>query len=220
MFFKTDLYKHYIFILHIHWMRILILPIILVLFLRIPILLKAVVLLLLATLVSTAYYTGNVLVDNKYYMNKQHSAKERVLIKSAIDTLQRRADALVRHATREHPTDTRVRRLTSKWHAHAIHELEHTAHDVFAYNVNKGDTIAVCMHDHNAKMNKINDMFFVTMHEMAHIMTYDYSHNEEFWESFKLLIKVAVDHKLFRNVNYSKTPAYFCGHYIDRNPIF
>ena len=58
------------------------------------------------------------------------------------------------------------------------------------------------------------------MHEMAHIMTELYEHNDEFWDSFRLLIRVASDNGLYVNVDYNQTPTAFCGDFIDHNPTF
>lgn len=185
-----------------------------------PVMLKALVMLCVTFAISVVYYSGNVFVDNKYYINREHSEGERKVVGKIISTLQQRANALVKHVKADYPTNNRTNRLVNRWKDNIIHELEHSIKDTFAYNINKGGHISVCVHDENNKLNTINEMFFVIMHEMSHIMTHEYEHNDEFWESFRILIHTATKYKLFRNVNYGEKPTYFCGHHIDHNPMF
>lgn len=170
-------------------------------------------------LIRNAYYTGNLLVNGSFYINKKHIESDQQYITSNLDWLRNRASKLVRIMRREYPNDERVDRLVFNWN-NQIHELEHSKKNVFAYNVNKGDQISICMHDENNTYNSLNEMFFVVMHEMAHIMTREYSHNDEFWSSHKLLVSTASKHGLFNNINYNKEPQQFCGHYITHNPTF
>ena len=50
-----------------------------------------------------------------------------------------------------------------------------------AYSINKGERIGICLRDKKSgKLQNANDMFFVLIHELAHIMTAEYKHNKEF----------------------------------------
>jgi Zn-dependent protease with chaperone function len=197
-----------------------IIPIIFTMFSNLPFLFKSVLVLGITIAIRTLYYSGNVFVDNKYYINSNHTEDEREVVGNIISVLQKQANALVTHVQHEYPTDARASRLVGKWKDNSIHEMEHATKDIFAYNVNKGENIFVCVHDEHNKLNTLNELFFVVMHEMAHIMTRDFEHNDEFWESFRLLIRTATKRKLFQNINYGEKPTYFCGHHIDHNPTF
>jgi len=161
------------------------------------------------------YYSGNVLIDGNYFVSKSHTPSENETIIQLLKELRKRATRLVELVKEEHPSN----RIVRSWNGH-IHELghEYIKEGIFAYNVNKGESISVCMHDTQKKLNNINDLFFVTMHEMAHIMTEAFEHNEEFWNSFRLLIQIATKHKLYEHMDYDKNPSSFCGDYIDHNP--
>lgn len=166
------------------------------------------------------FYNGNTLY-NGFYMNHKHEPAEKEMIARTIVEIRQKADTLVNIVRAEHPKNERVNRLVHSWNG-IIHEMEHSLIQkrVFAYNVNKGDSIAVCMHGTNNQMNTPNELFFVVMHEMAHIMTERYEHNDEFWDSYRMLIRTASSHGIFENIDYNKTPHAFCGDYIDHNPTF
>jgi predicted metal-dependent hydrolase len=87
-----------------------------------------------------------------------------------------------------------------------------------AYSINKGEKIGICVYDKNKFMLDENTMFFVVLHELAHIMSTKYAHDEEFWTNFSKIIKVAIDAGLYRYQDYSKQEEKFCGHDITNNP--
>lgn len=86
----------------------------------------------------------------------------------------------------------------------------------FAFNVNKGERISICL----TKENAINDLFFVVMHEVAHSMTSEYAHNHNFWMNFKRLIEVSIEIGLYENRHYSNSPEKFCNFAINHNPYY
>ena len=177
------------------------------------------VLLLLMFFRNALFYDDNVFVRG-YSVHVSHEHDPASTVKALRD-LRRRANRLVRVMCDEHPDDPRVARLKARWNG-VIHELEHKHMNkgVFGYNMNKGRGIAVCLHDSNTKPNTPNDMFFVVMHEMSHIMTDAYEHDTEFWDSFEWLIKVATNHKMFVNTDYKKNPSAFCDGFLSDNPTF
>ena len=88
-----------------------------------------------------------------------------------------------------------------------------------AYSINKGEKIGICLRDkQSGKLQNVNDMFFVLIHELAHIMTAEYKHNKEFWDNMSLLIENAVNADLYTYVNYKTKPVTFCGHRISHTP--
>jgi hypothetical protein len=88
-----------------------------------------------------------------------------------------------------------------------------------AYSENKGDTIALCLRDKKTNKNvSENALYFVTMHELAHVMTKEYKHNEVFWENMKFLLKVSEEIGLYVYKDYSKQPQVFCGTVIKSSP--
>ena len=85
----------------------------------------------------------------------------------------------------------------------------------FGYNINKGEEIGLCMLNYKTGMpNKIDDIFYILLHELAHIMTVTYTHNEEFYASFNLLCDIATTNNIFTLKDYKNNPSEFCNGYI------
>ena len=80
-----------------------------------------------------------------------------------------------------------------------------------AYSVNKGEQLSICLR--NIKDNTfINDnlIYFVSIHEMAHVMTDEVGHTKKFWDNMKYLLEES--HKLgfYTPEDYSKNPQSYC----------
>lgn len=164
------------------------------------------------------FYDGNVYIHD-YSIHVSHAHDPAKTVKVLRD-LRTRAFRLVDVLRNKYPNDERVKRLT-RWNG-MIHETEHkhTANGVFGYNVNKGNGVSVCVHNGKGEPNRFNDLFFVVMHEMSHIMTEAYEHDNTFWNAFRLLIDEATNNGLFVNVDYKKHPSRFCDGYLTDNPTF
>jgi hypothetical protein len=87
------------------------------------------------------------------------------------------------------------------------------------YSVNKGERIGVCVTNDDDELENKNTIFFILMHELAHIMCKTYDHSDEFWQAFEFIIKVAIDHGLYTYENFDKNPIKFCGHNITYTPL-
>jgi hypothetical protein len=88
-----------------------------------------------------------------------------------------------------------------------------------AYNINKGEEIAICIRDKNNKLlDDMNSCMFIIIHELAHIMTVTEQHTPEFWENMNQLIDKAGKCGIYTPIDYSKTPKYYCNQLIDKTP--
>jgi len=87
-----------------------------------------------------------------------------------------------------------------------------------AYSINKGETIGICLKNQSGRYEDENTMFFVFMHELAHIMTNKYEHNKEFWDNFSLLIEAATHAGIYQYENFENNPVSYCGHNINHTP--
>ena len=72
------------------------------------------------------------------------------------------------------------------------------------YTINKGDSIGLCIDDDE------NTLFFVVLHELSHVITKTYGHDEKFWNNFKFLIQQAVKLNIYDYKNYNKKSANYC----------
>lgn len=83
------------------------------------------------------------------------------------------------------------------------------------YTVNKGQRIALCVEPKTDE----NTLMFIAIHELAHVMTDEYDHNEQFWNNMKTLLKIAEENGLYTYYDYSKEPVEFCGKRIESTPL-
>ena len=81
------------------------------------------------------------------------------------------------------------------------------------YTINKGDTIGLCTTD-----STINDLFFVVLHELSHVITKEIGHTELFWKNFEFLIKQSVKIGIYDYKNYNKNPTNVCNKEITYTP--
>jgi hypothetical protein len=73
------------------------------------------------------------------------------------------------------------------------------------YNTNKGYEIGLCLD------GKVNQIFHVLLHELAHSTVTEYEHSTQFWQNFKELREIATQIGIYEPVNSSEK---FCGKYI------
>lgn len=158
----------------------------------------------------------------KYYVNNNQSAAEKQRKVNQLHELRMRMQRLLKvlHSNATYNQDAGVQRLlhASRQHDIQLDELENrrSLQRVFAFNINKGERISICL----APENDINELMFVLLHELAHSMTPEYDHNPAFWANFTFLIDVAHKEELYTNVNYSQNPKPFCKHKVDHNPWY
>tara|TARA_B110000259_G_C13953893_1_gene377923 strand:+ start:73 stop:636 length:564 start_codon:yes stop_codon:yes gene_type:complete len=165
------------------------------------------------------YYTGQVAHAHPsgkiYFVNNNQSESEKTrkvaLLHELWVTTIRLFAELKTHG------DPGVVRLLNKYKYREVQidELPPSYTRVFAFNVNKGDRISICL----TKENKLNELIFVLIHELAHGMTVAYSHDDAFWNNFRYLLRVAIQAGLYKNTDYNTTPVDFCKYAINHNPI-
>ena len=121
-----------------------------------------------------------------------YCVRDRENLHEAADLLARnteRMTQLVEHLKTNYPNEPHFKRLVEGYNPSRIVETlptsEHTA-----YSENKGEKIAFCLQEYKGKKKMIdeNTLFFVAMHEMAHIATVSIGHTPEFWKNFKDII--------------------------------
>ena len=113
-----------------------------------------------------------------------------------------------------------IARLVSNFNPDAFSETTPDA-KYTSYSVNKGEKIVFCLRDKKDGENlvKENIMTFVAIHELGHLMTKSIGHEPEFWNSFKLLLKIAIDNGLYKNIDFNSTPKDYCGIKITDTPL-
>jgi predicted metal-dependent hydrolase len=71
------------------------------------------------------------------------------------------------------------------------------------YTVNKGEVIGICLNDLNTNTDAsfIDELYFVVLHELAHICTTSVGHGPDFWDNFKKLREHAVQAGVWTNIS-------------------
>ena len=93
-----------------------------------------------------------------------------------------------------------------------------------SYSVNKGEKIVFCLRAKsedekiNEKLTQENIMMFVALHELGHLMTKSVGHEPEFWDNFKILLKVGIDINVYQHIDFNKNPKDYCGTKITDTP--
>lgn len=92
-----------------------------------------------------------------------------------------------------------------------------------SYTEDKGKKIAYCLREKLSGENKLQDMNiieFVNLHEIAHIASSEYGHKDEFWSNFDFILEDANESGLHHVQDYSKDPQNYCGLVVAYNPYF
>ena len=128
---------------------------------------------------------------------------------------------LVKHMAEKYPDEERVKRLVKGFNPKKIMETLPTS-EYTAYSENKGEKLAFCLTKKKNEGNMIepNTLTFVSIHEVAHIMTKSVGHNKDFWDNFKFLLENAKEIGIYSPVDYSKNPTEYCGMDITDNPYY
>lgn len=156
-------------------------------------------------------------IDGRSYLVRNKDDKEEAADKLA--TIRLNMIKLCDHLQSTQKDDPRVSLLIERFNPDNLLEKpkgsKHTA-----YSVNKGEKIVLCLRDKKTdKLIKLNTLMFVSLHELAHVMTKSIGHTDEFWDNFRYLLKEAVKINIFEHVDYSKEPEPYCGINITDTPL-
>ena len=155
---------------------------------------------------------------NKYCVrDKENLEKSADMLADMTIKLRR----LVKHMAQKYPDEERVKRLVKGFNPKKIMETLPTS-EYTAYSENKGEKLAFCLTKKKNEGNMIepNTLTFVSIHEVAHIMTKSVGHDKEFWDNFKFLLENAKEIGIYSPVDYSKNPTEYCGMDITDNPYY
>lgn len=169
---------------------------------------------------SKTYYSGNVLVLSKdgksYFVNNRQSKADKIIAANKIADIRQRINQLI-YAIKDNTNLMQrdgYKRLVSKWNSIEIEELNIDKSGVLAFNINKGERIGICLRN-----NEMNDIIFVLLHELAHIITKEVGHPKPFWDNYKELLEVAMQNDIYVYKDYNRNASKYCGHYLDSTPI-
>ena len=100
----------------------------------------------------------------------------------------------------------------------ATPDAEHTS-----YSVNKGEKVHLCLRQRegpNETLVNENIMVFVSLHEMAHVITPSLGHGPDFWNNFAWLLKQAEERGIYHYQDFKAHPVAYCGLNITDSPAY
>lgn len=92
-----------------------------------------------------------------------------------------------------------------------------------SFTEDKGEKVALCLREKVTGQNRLhpqNLIEFVNLHELAHIASQGYGHEDEFWDNFAFLLKEAFNAGLHNPTDYSKWPVEYCGLSVSYSPFY
>ena len=158
-------------------------------------------------------------VDGNKYCVREKENMDQVADILAITT--QRLKNLVKYAGEKYPDRDNIKRLVNNFNPRKVKEILPTS-SYTAYSENKGEKLAFCTTKTKKGKEIIDEdtIFFVGMHELAHIMTVSIGHKPEFWDNFRFLLTIAKESGTYTPVDYKKSPVTYCGMKITDNPYF
>jgi len=133
--------------------------------------------------------------------------------------INKRVEKIVLYCcSNNYPDEHKAHRLYKRWNKSMLRETN-TDEEAIAYVINKGTEFRICLTDKTSgELENINTTMFVCIHELAHLMSADYGHNEAFWENNRILLKVGGDLGVYDHVQYENHNDMYCGENIYSNP--
>lgn len=81
-----------------------------------------------------------------------------------------------------------------------------------SYTLNKGEEMVVCLRSkYNNQIHNMNELMYVTIHEIAHIGCPERNHTPLFHKINKFLLQHAIEKGYYTYVNYKRDPCEYCG---------
>ena len=150
--------------------------------------------------------------NNKTYYTRKNQADIAVEQLVKIDDFLLKLNKLL---VKEHPDHILIQKKLKK--PITLKELPDNSKHI-AYTLNKNN-LYICLRDKSGKFeDQYNRIYFVAMHELAHIITKSVGHTEEYWDNYRLVLKTALDNDLYEYKNYYEEPVEFCNKKITSTP--
>ena len=156
-------------------------------------------------------------IDNREYEVRKLPDKQDAADKLAV--ISQKLHNLVDHVYNTDIDKEGVRQLKRQFNSNNI--IENSPGGKYtAYSVNKGEQLALCLRNINDNtFIEDNTIYFVAIHELAHIMTDEVGHTPKFWDNMKFLLIKAQELGIYTHQDYSQFPVDYCGQKIESTPM-
>jgi len=157
-------------------------------------------------------------VDDKEYLVRNMDDKDEAA--NVLAKIREKLEKICTIMKEKYPDDESVKRMVKRFNPDNITEAGKN-NQYTSYSVNKGEKLVFCIRQKDEKESFVdeNTVTFVSIHELAHIMTKSVGHTEEFWDNFKRLLKEAIEENLYTKENYSQNPKDYCGIKVSDSPL-
>jgi hypothetical protein len=161
-------------------------------------------------------------IDGQTYQVRDMPDKQEAA--NLIARVRRKIESLYGVVTSKYPDKPQVRLWLKNFipdparFAEATPDAEHTS-----YSVNKGEKIYLCLRQRegpNENLVDENVMVFVSLHEMAHVITPTIGHGPDFWNNFGWLLKQAEAQGIYKYQDFKSHPVSYCGLNITDSPSY
>ena len=177
---------------------------------------------------SKGYYLGSNLDNNNYrvisYFTDPNTAANKLakinhFNESLISYLNHKCNSGECNARQESIRDNLIHRYSSE----SLIENDPPTSVNTSYTQFKGKVLAICLREKETGQNNFeNDdtLKFVDLHELGHVSSNSFGHNNEFWNNFRTLLHIAEEANMYTPINYSEHPLRYCGVDVHQNPYY
>lgn len=148
--------------------------------------------------------------DNRVYQVNELPDKNEAA--NRIAQIRQRLETLQACLNKNMPDDIRTKRLNERLNLDNIKETPINS-DYTSFSVNKGEELSFCVRDkgNGNKIHELNLLMFVTLHEVAHVISESIGHNEEFVTNFAWILKEAIKCGVYIKEDFANNPKMYCG---------
>ena len=160
-------------------------------------------------------------IDGKTYRVRDLPDKQRAA--DLLAKLRQKLEVLMDSLTESYPNKPQVKRLVQNFKSDPNRFLESTPDaEHTSYSVNKGESVHLCLRQRDGTEKLVDDniMMFVSIHEMAHMITKSIGHEPEFWNNFGWLLREAEAKGLYKPTDFKSHPVMYCGVSITDSPKY
>ncbi len=144
-------------------------------------------------------------------INKQTAANYLALINEKINKL---VEYMNLHNL---PDPDTAKRLYHRWMSCELKETNSSEKSA-AYTLNKSTEIRLCIRDQNGNFENMNTSIFVILHELAHVASISYGHEDEFKTNFSYITHLASSLGLYKPEDFKNNPKTYCNVNINTTP--
>ena len=159
---------------------------------------------LLFILVCLLSNTKSKKINNK--LKKNNNKNDEIISK-----IKMKIKFLIENLKKLYPKHKGIQRLPYKIYLYEIPERHKTK---TAYVLNKKE-IYICIDENK----DLNELYFIVLHELAHIITDSVGHKNGFWVNFRLILRLSIKLNLYKFKNYKRNPKYYCNKLINNTPL-